>query len=296
MFQKLPSLNAIRAFEASARLGSFKDAAIELHVTATAISHQIRGLEEKLNIRLFERQTRKVILTPEGKILAEAAHQSLQGLLAKINYLQKAPNDLTISTTNSFASKWLVPNLGKFQALYPDINIQIRGEDEMVDIENDRRIDLVIRYGDGSKNTEKSRLIKKTLFTEYFSLYATPGYWQALNRDKQPIQLFATQWKNPNLAPLNIEEQLLKKHLNMKIQYFNDESFTVQAALSGQGIALLGRITAKHSLEKGWLQSGEKNYSVQIPGQDYYLLIPQRVAHLTSVREFEQWIIKMMHL
>ncbi|AEF55948.1 LysR family transcriptional regulator [Marinomonas posidonica] len=294
MFHKLPSLNSIRAFEASARLGSFKAAAIELNVTPTAISHQIRALEDELNIRLFERKTRKVMLTSEGKILAETAYQSLHGLLTKINDLKKFPNDLTVSTTNSFATKWLVPNLNLFQSLNPDINIQIRGEDDIVDIENDRRFDLAIRYGDPSQLSHKNPLISCALFTESFSLYATPNYWHTHLKEKQPIQFFATQWKNPILAPLDLDEQLLKKFPHAKVQYFNDENFTVQAALSGQGVALLGKISAEHSVKNSWLICGEDDYSLQILGHDYYLVIPQRVAHLPSVKVFKQWLLEMM--
>ncbi|RBO84747.1 LysR family transcriptional regulator [Marinomonas aquiplantarum] len=296
MFQKLPSLKSIRAFEASARLGSFKAAAVELNVTLTAVSHQIRALEDKLNIKLFERRTRKVILTPEGKILANTAYQSLHGLLTKINALKKSPNNLTVSTTNSFAAKWLVPNLNLFQSLNPGINIQIQGEDEIVDIENDRRIDVVIRYGDSSVLSHKSTLKSHALFTESFSLYATPSYWQTCLEEKPPIQFFATQWKNPTLAPLDFNEQLLSTFPRAKIQYFNDENFTIQAALSGQGIALLGQVAAEHSLKNHWLMCGKEDYFFQIQGQDYYLVIPQRVAHLSSVNAFKKWMLEMAQL
>ena len=147
-------------------------------MTPTAISHQIRTLEDSLKIRLFERKTRAVTLTKEGELLAESANQSLQNLLSTVNQLKGSPRTLTISTTSSFAAMWLVPNLADFQQQHPDIDIQIRAEEALIDIEHDRRVDMAIRHGEPPKPLETKALILQFLIQESIGFFATPDYWK----------------------------------------------------------------------------------------------------------------------
>lgn len=293
MFQKLPHLNAIRVFEAAARLNSFKDAAEELNVTPTAISHQIRTLEDKLKTRLFKRKTRSVTLTNEGKLLATTANESLNALLNTINQLTFTPNTLTISTTNSFAAMWLVPNLEDFQQKHSNIDIMIRAEDSLIDIEHDSRVDMVIRYGKPPIN--QSGIIP--LIEETLGFYATPEYWEKHIENPSSSTLFCTKWKNLNLPSLGIEESLksIKNGQNRPdIRYFNDENQTVQAALSGQGIGVISELSVETSLKNGWLKQGSKEMSKVFSGLHYYLVIPARQQTNPSALLFKNWLYQTL--
>lgn len=298
MFQQLPSLNAIKAFESAARLNSFKDAATELNVTPTAISHQIRALEDNLKVRLFERKTRAVTLTKEGELLALSANQSLQDLLSTVSQLKGSPRTLTISTTSSFAAMWLVPNLADFQSQYPDIDIQIRAEEALIDIEHDRRVDMAIRYGEPPKQPETKALIYQPLIQESIGFFATPDYWKKHSKNPSEAVFFCTQWKNPNLPNLRIEEAIknIVADSQPNIRYFNDENLTAQAALSGQGIGVISQLTVEASLHNGWLKQGEQDLSKIFTGLHYYLVIPARQQQNQAANHFQNWLLEKFNL
>ena len=150
MSARLPSLNGLRAFEAAARHLSFTQAASELNVTQTAISHQIKRLEQELGVRLFIRQNRALTLTPE-------ASEYLPGVRAAFNDLRLATDRLlrredghvlTVSTLASLAAKWLLPRLSAFQEAHPGIDVRITTSTSLVDFQRDN-VDAAIRYGRG---------------------------------------------------------------------------------------------------------------------------------------------------
>ncbi|TXD90703.1 LysR family transcriptional regulator, partial [Mitsuaria sp. TWR114] len=120
-------LSALRAFEAAARLGSFKAAAEELAVTPTAISHQIRGLEEQSGVVLFERQVRRVTLTEAGAQLYPVLRDgfdAIQSALERLPQPRRRPQ-VVISATNAFTVKWLVPRMSDFRLRHPGIDLQL---------------------------------------------------------------------------------------------------------------------------------------------------------------------------
>ena len=127
MTARLPSLNGLRAFEAAARHLSFTNAATELNVTQTAISHQIRRLEEELGIRLFVRQNRALALTPEARDYLPGVRAAFNDLRLATDRLLRKDNDhvLTVSTLASLAAKWLLPRLSAFQEAHPGIDVRI---------------------------------------------------------------------------------------------------------------------------------------------------------------------------
>ena len=114
MFGRLPSLSSLRTFEAAARLKSFKAAAQELNVSPTAVSHQVRALEDRLQLSLFERRTRAVALTREGEQLAAAAYKALSVLQDTVDDLSGQASRLGVGTTSAFAALWLVRHLQDF--------------------------------------------------------------------------------------------------------------------------------------------------------------------------------------
>src|SRR5438445_6965192 len=127
MTARLPSLNGLRAFEAAARHLSFTDAASGLNVTQTAISHQIRRLEEELGIRLFVRQSRALALTPQAKAYLPGVRAAFNDLRLATDRLLRRDDDhvLTVSTLASLAAKWLLPRLSDFQESQPGIDFRI---------------------------------------------------------------------------------------------------------------------------------------------------------------------------
>ena len=129
MIRRLPPLSALRAFEAAARHGSFKRAASELAVTPTAVSHQIRALEEHVGIVLFERRTRQVVLTDAGARLYPVLRDGFDAFAQGIERLtrRRRRTQVTISATIAFTARWLVPRLAAFRALHPDIDLQFQG-------------------------------------------------------------------------------------------------------------------------------------------------------------------------
>jgi len=287
MFTHLPQLNSIRVFEAAARLSSFKAASEELNVTPTAVSHQIRKLEEKLETLLFERKTRTIALTPEGQQLAEASRQALQQIASTIEDISGIQTVLNISTTSSFAAMWLVPRLERFQKFHPEIQVVIRTGEQLDDLQKDRRIDLAIRYGqydEQNKNATK-------LITEYFGVYATQDY---LNECESLTHatLIETQWKNKSLPSIVWKQWLQKYNANIsnpKILYFEQEHHVIQAALAGQGIALVSSVLVQTALQQNWLQPYKGDRS--LPGLTYYLLPSSFSKNLRKVAVFQDWLI-----
>jgi LysR family glycine cleavage system transcriptional activator len=151
MTARLPSLNGLRAFEAASRHLSFTKAAAELNVTQTAISHQIRRLEEQLGLRLFVRRNRALVLTREAQEYLPAVRAAFEDLRLATDRLHRhdRAQHLTVTTMTSFAVKWLVPRLPAFQEAHPGIEVRISTSSHLVDFRREE-VDMAIRYGHGA--------------------------------------------------------------------------------------------------------------------------------------------------
>jgi len=288
VFSRLPQLNSIRVFEAAARLMSFKAAASELNVTPTAVSHQIRNLEEKLGTLLFERKTRSIVLTPEGLQLAQVAHHSLQQIASTLEEISCIQTVLTVSTTTSFAAMWLVPRLEYFHKRNPEIQVAIRTGEQLDDLEKDRRIDLAIRYGQFDEQYENTT----KLVTERFGVYATKEYLTNIH-DLENATLIETKWQNKSLPSISWKQWLRRYDASKKpsrIRYYDQEHHVIQVALAGQGIALVSSVLVQTALEQGWLQAYKEGF--QLPGLTYYMLLPTHNKNLRKVKEFREWLIE----
>ncbi|WP_200851425.1 transcriptional regulator GcvA [Raoultella terrigena] len=178
IFDRLPPLQTLRAFEATARLSSMTLAAAELHVTHGAISRQIRKLEEHLGLKLFFRLTRQIILTEEGAEFHRTVIRLLSELMRESEHLRgrSLAKSLRISTTVSFASKWLAPRLSRFRQKYPEFDIQLDVTDINVDL-NDGQVDAAIRYGPGHYRDVSSERI----FDETVTPVCSPGFLEEHN-------------------------------------------------------------------------------------------------------------------
>src|SRR3712207_3570108 len=146
---KLPPMSAVRVFEAAARHQSFTRAAEELGMTQAAVSYQIRMLEDRVGTPLFTRLPRQVVLTAKGRQLAPAVTEAFEALRDAFSGLEEAVQSvLSITTLTTFASAWLVPRLGRFQQLHPDIAVQIDVSSQVVDLARSD-FDIAIRSGTG---------------------------------------------------------------------------------------------------------------------------------------------------
>src|ERR1700722_3696243 len=135
MSRRLPPMNALPDFEAAARHLSFTKAAEELHVTHGAVSRQVKSLEDFLGVPLFQRLNRALRLTGEGQAYARSVRESLEALTEATRRVRKSERTrgLTVSTTYSFTSGWLVPRLGRFRALHPDTDVRLQANDHVID-------------------------------------------------------------------------------------------------------------------------------------------------------------------
>jgi LysR family glycine cleavage system transcriptional activator len=148
---RLPALDALRVFEAAARHASFTKAANEMCVTQAAVSHRIQALEVELGVVLFRRLTRRLELTAEGERLALGVRDALERIARTVGELDRRADSgpLKVSMLPSFASRWMIPRLPRFQAEHPEILVQINAEDHSVDLWAGHGADLAIRYGRG---------------------------------------------------------------------------------------------------------------------------------------------------
>ncbi|CUZ92061.1 Gcv operon activator [Serratia marcescens] len=188
MFAMLP-VNALRTFESAARLRSFKLAAAELTVTPTAISHQIKALEQQLGFALFERVPRGVRLTPKGETLFAGVHGALLDVAATLEGLRPQPStgSLCVSVTHSFAALWLVPRLGRFYQAYPHYLVRLEACAEVIDLQQDASVDVAVRYS----RAQYPALHQTARLEESFGVYAAPEL--AAAEPENPV-LITVKW------------------------------------------------------------------------------------------------------
>jgi LysR family transcriptional regulator, glycine cleavage system transcriptional activator len=291
MAARLPSLNGLRAFEAAARHLSFTQAASELNVTQTAISHQIRRLEEELGIRLFVRKNRALSLTPE-------AREYLPGIRAAFNDLRLATdrllrkdddNVLTISTLASLAAKWLLPRLSAFQEAHPDIDVRITTSTGLVDFRGGD-VDAAIRYGRGHWPGLRAEWL---MADEMF-----PVCSPTLLTGKRPLR-----------CPEDLRDHVLLHNTNNGDDWrlwltaaglpsdiskqpgitFDLILMTVQAAIDGMGVAM-GRTTyVKDDIAKERLVVP---FKIALPADaGFYLVSLEGEPDSPKLRAFRQWLI-----
>src|ERR1700722_5670042 len=186
MSRRLPPMNALPDVEAAPRHLSFTKAAEELNVTHGAVSRQVKSLEDFLGVKLFRRLNRALRLTGEGQAYALAVREQLDALAEATRRL-RAPRDrrgLTVSTTYSFTSGWLVPRLGRFRALHPDVDVRLQANDHVIDFGRDE-VDLSIRYGRG----QYPGLLSERLMGDDYAPVASPALLQGKSPLKKPADL-----------------------------------------------------------------------------------------------------------
>lgn len=289
MRPRLPSLSALRAFEAAARLKSFKLAAEALSVSPTAISHQIRALEDNLSCALFVRQTRKVALSAEGELLYAATKEGFDCIAAGVERLRaRQRSTVTLSATPAFTTKWLVPRMAAFQAAHPEIDLHIHASNQKVDLHSGA-VDLAIRYGQGSYHD----LLATRLLQDHFAPVASKQLHIRQPSDLNLHPLIHFDWHSTPPAHLTWTGWLQNAGISdldstAGIRY-SEESHAIQAALAGQGVALLSLELVREEIAMGLL---EAPLTPVVEGLAYHLVRSALKPAVAPVAIVEEWLIQ----
>ncbi|WP_122665716.1 LysR substrate-binding domain-containing protein [Pseudomonas viridiflava] len=291
MFSTLP-LNALRTFEAAARLGGFKAAAQELSVTPAAISYQVRTLETSLGAMLFERSGQGVVLTDRGELLYRQAHGALLDIRQSLEvfYPGSAKQSLTISTTPSLALTWLIPRLGSFYRTFEQFNVRVDTRNELVDLLRDSSIDVAIR----AVGRDDPKLFCQELMVEQFSVYGAPGLLSSLNVNR--IELINLHWQIPGGHSVNwrswCEAAGCQAWLETaQIREFDDEHYALNAAVAGQGLVLASNVLVADSLKRAELVAYRPD--VTLPGPRYFAMCVPGRERQEKVSACLKWLAEM---
>lgn len=284
----LPPLATLRAFEAAARHQSFKNAASELGVTPTAISHQVRLLEETLGVRLFDRKPRQVVLTDVGQELYPVLRDGFAAFAKAVDRVRNRPvsRSMTVSVIPSFAAKWLLPRLSRFQAEYPDINLRLHTSPEAVDLAGGVA-DAAIRYGVGPY----PGLVAHKMFREQFVPLCSPVLGLKKPEDLRNATLLHFDWLRPDDATPTWQRwgQVAgaADHLPSAGISFSDDSHAIQAAIAGQGVVLASPVMVRAEIDAGLLVMP---FGPEITGHCYHYVHTGRGDNLREVEAFGEWI------
>jgi len=291
----LRSLSGLVDFECAARWGSFKLAARELHKTPSAVSLQVKALEEAVGFALFVRHARHIALTAKGQELATFVTRMLGDLHGKVAALQRGDEEtvLRISTTHSFAIKWLVPRMPRFTKRHPELDIRIDSNDTPVDIEDDG-VDVAVRYGP-ARDGDPALLFHERLVPVYSPELLAPGQAELLLTDLTRFPLLCERSPEAWLQLLNENGMLKGRHV--KDQYDFSRAYThwgvlAQAALAGQGIALVPYGIAFQDILAGLLRTIACRSAPFDRG--YRLLVNPHKEAMPKVAQFRAWIVEEM--
>ena len=290
MSRRLPSLNALRVFEAAARHQSFARAAEELHVTPAAVSQQIKALEDYLGIMLFKRGKTLMLSESSNAVLQQVsdAFDQLERAMLKVR-VDRVAEPLVLSTPPAFAARWLMPRLDDFHERHPEIELHLLATRRPVDFAIEA-VDVAIRFGSGGFRD----LLVEPLMQEKFVLVATPAIASTittatdltrsslLEDDCQIKNGEFPDWKTW-LSTLGIAQIPLKLR-----RYSGDSNLAIQAAVNGMGVTL-----AWHSLVADDVKSGRLALVLDqsIPTSlGFHLVMPEKHAALEKVVAFRAWL------
>ena len=292
--RKLPPLNAIRAFEAAARHESFMGAAEELNVTSSAVSQQVKLLEDWLQLSLFLRRPRGLELSEEGRKYLPGLTDALDAIAEQTRQVMDRGDDgnLTVTVMPSFAALWLVPRLQRFNQMHPDIRVRVVSTPDVVDLAKDD-VDVAIRFGTGNYPgffveklmdeevypvcspmlLEKGPPIEKVADLNQHVLLQDSGSSFPFSRLCWP------EW----LAHFGIENVDLS-HAPL----FNDTHLTTMAAISGGGVMLGRSVLTADALESGILV---RPLDVDLPANvAYYFVCPRDRTDYPKIQFFLDWL------
>lgn len=305
MPQHLPSLNALRAFEAAARHLSFSKAAEELHVTPAAISHQIKGLEDYLGVQLFHRLNKSLVLTDEAQAGLAKLQEGFNALAEGVSQIlgHQSGNSLTVGVAPSLASKWLVPRLPRFAARHPDIELRITAAMSQVDTRlsgssvlesfRDEGLDVSLRFGRGDYTGCRA--------DKLFPASAVPLCSPRLLGGRHPLNspedlAHHTLLHDDTLYEGNPEWSDWLKAAGVtgvnaqRGLHFNHVALALEAAIEGQGVVLSIDALAAGDLAAGRLVMP---FEVRLPLQNAYWLVSlEETADEPKIAAFRTWALE----
>jgi LysR family glycine cleavage system transcriptional activator len=288
MPRRLPSLNALKAFEAAARSKSFTRAAEELFVTPGAVSQQVKALETELGLKLFNRERQRLILTEAGREYLAVVRDALDQIALGTERLTQRQRSgvLTVSVSPDFAAKWLVSRLGRFAESHPEIDLRVAASDQHVDFARED-VELAVRHGDGRwPELQVERLCGEQLF---------PVCSPKLTRGRKRIMGAADLLRFPLLRlddwtnwgrwfeAAGIATQAMPGPV------LNRASMLIDAAIDGQGIALARTALAALDLIHGRLVR-PVDLSLGMPNS-YWIVSPKAIARTPKIAMFRQWLL-----
>ncbi|MBP1886723.1 LysR family glycine cleavage system transcriptional activator [Ensifer mexicanus] len=294
----MPPLNALRSFESAARHLSFRLAAAELGVTPTAISHQIRLLEDICGQPLFLRRPRPLRLTAAGELLFPVLRNGFDSFNAALANLSEAVTRraLRVTTPNAFASNWLVPRLPKWRSVQPGIALEVIGTDRPLNLASGEA-DVAIRY----TRRMPAEHVAQELFRDTYFAVCRPD----LLPDGRPLAAAADMYRLPRIhydwmktdaetpnwrrwwrAARELDPCLPRDAETCQLS-FREEAHAIAAVLAGQGVAICSDIVLAPELARGELV---KAHELSLPGLGYYLLHSPEHPRKRAIVLFADWL------
>lgn len=297
--RKLPPLGSLRAFEAAARHLSFREAADELGVTPTAISHQIRILEDICGQPLFRRRPRPLELTNAGERLFPVIRAGFDMFAGAVASASPRTRDkrLRVTSPNAFASRWLVPRLPDWREAHPDIALEIIGTDSVMDL-HAGDADVAIRYA----RRMPLDLGGKEIFRDTFFPVCSPEllakrgqrieraadllhypliHFDWMNRDRD-----APTWSRWLATARSIDPGIPEINKAWDLS-FREELHAIDAVTAGQGIAMFSDVVVGRELKSGRLV---KAHDLSLPGYGFYVVHVPDHPERTSIDAFSAWL------
>lgn len=288
MPRRMPPLNALKAFEAAARHLSFTRAASELNVTQAAISHQVKALEETLGLALFRRVNRSLFLTDEGQALYPELGNAFDTIEASVKrlYARDRSGVLTLTTLDSIAASWLVPKIGKFRELHPDIDVRISTTDEVIDFTTGD-FDMALRYGAGPySGMERVLLMDETLFP-----VLSPGLLAKFGPLETPADLARFPLLHDDMRDDWTVWAAVAGVRGMDVTRgpsFTHSYLVQQAAVAGEGVALGRSVLVADDLAAGLLL---KPFNIDLKSHhSYFAVYPKSNANRPKIKAFTDWL------
>jgi LysR family glycine cleavage system transcriptional activator len=293
MRRRLPPLNALRAFEAAARNGGFAAAAVELGVTAGAVSRHVQLLEARLKRRLFDRGPRSLSLTADGRALLPVLEEAFDGLEANLARAlapaQRAVLALNVQT--SFAIGWMLPRLKHFHRAQPEIELRLSTQIDTPDLRNGTTLDAAIIHGRGPWE----ELTTHFLFADRLVPVCAPA-WLAARTALDPHALAAETLLVSETAPADWEEWFTHAGLRglrpARPQYFASSLLPAQAALHGVGVALADQILVASALEDGRLVNPVPHVAPLLRGTGWHLAHAPARGQEPAIAALRAWLVR----
>jgi len=287
---RLPPLNALRAFDASARYLNFRLAAEELGVTQGAVAQHVRGLEADLGIKLFDRLPRALALTSQGRRYAGHLRRAFELMAEATGELRPEPLRLTISVTPSFASKWLVARLPAFTEMHPTIELQILATESLANFQSDG-VDIAVRNG---RPPFGPGLVADLLFEQEVVAVGSPTLLRQRKLGPGDICQFTLLHDAHDLWPEFFDRVLERAMPNHTRRVrFSQTSLAIDAAISGQGIAVASQFLVLDDIAAGRLLPAVE--ATMRGAMDAYVVTTRRPRLPEPTAIVRHWLLEGSH-